>query len=69
METCFSRIIHPTMKQKMVQEWIDEHNKFKVLTWLPKFPHLNPIQYFWDVLDKQVPSVEAWMGLGFLNDY
>ena len=44
----------------MVQEWFEEqNNKFKVLTWPPHFPDLNPIEHLWDVLDKQVRSMEA----------
>ncbi|KAM8934144.1 chemerin-like receptor 2 [Pelodytes ibericus] len=38
----------------MVLEWFDEHNEFKVLTWPPNSPDLNPIEHHWDVLDKQV---------------
>ncbi|KAK3525325.1 hypothetical protein QTP86_029840, partial [Hemibagrus guttatus] len=50
----------PCHKEKMVQEWFDEHNnQFEVLTPPPNSPDLNPIQYLWDVLDKQVQSMEA----------
>ncbi|KAK3566489.1 hypothetical protein QTP86_034054 [Hemibagrus guttatus] len=31
----------PCHKAKMVQEWFDEHNKFKVLTWPPNSPELQ----------------------------
>ncbi|MCI4391499.1 hypothetical protein PGIGA_G00135220 [Pangasianodon gigas] len=42
------------------QEWIEEHdNEFKVLTWPPNSPDLNLIKYLWDVLNKQVRSMEA----------
>ena len=45
---------------KMVQEWFEEHNnEFGVLTWPPNSPGLNPIKHLWDVLDKQVRSMEA----------
>ncbi|KAK3530022.1 hypothetical protein QTP86_009926 [Hemibagrus guttatus] len=48
----------PCYKAEMVQEWFDDHNnQFEVLT--PNSPDLNSIQYLWDVLDKQVPSMEA----------
>ncbi|KAK3552217.1 hypothetical protein QTP86_005984 [Hemibagrus guttatus] len=47
-------------KAKMVQEWFDEHkNHFEVLAWPPNSPDLNPIQHLWDVLNKQVRSMEA----------
>ncbi|KAK3535233.1 hypothetical protein QTP70_005025 [Hemibagrus guttatus] len=50
----------PCHKAKMVQEWFDEHNnQFEVLTWPPNSPDLNPTQLLWDVLDKQVRSMEA----------
>ncbi|KAK3564521.1 hypothetical protein QTP86_022875, partial [Hemibagrus guttatus] len=45
---------------KTVQEWFDEHNnEFEVLTWPPNSPDLNPVEYLWDVLDKQIRSMEA----------
>ncbi|KAK3527676.1 hypothetical protein QTP86_033571 [Hemibagrus guttatus] len=45
---------------KMIQEWFDEHNnQFKVLTWPPNSPDLNPIEHLWDVPDKQVLSMEV----------
>ncbi|KAK3520813.1 hypothetical protein QTP70_032379, partial [Hemibagrus guttatus] len=31
----------------------------EVLTWPPNSPDLNPIEHLWDVLDKQVQSLEA----------
>uniref|UniRef100_A0A8P4K6M0 Transposable element Tc1 transposase n=1 Tax=Dicentrarchus labrax TaxID=13489 RepID=A0A8P4K6M0_DICLA len=50
----------PCHKAKMVQEWFVEHNnEFKVLTWPPDSPDLNPMEHLWDVLDKQVRSMEA----------
>ncbi|XP_066556920.1 uncharacterized protein sergef isoform X2 [Amia ocellicauda] len=35
------------------------NHEFKVLTWPPNSPDLNPIEHLWDVLDKQVRSMEA----------
>ncbi|KAK3537253.1 hypothetical protein QTP70_005482 [Hemibagrus guttatus] len=50
----------PCHKAEMVQEWFDEHNnQFEVLTPPPNSPDLNPTQHLWDVLDKQVRSMEA----------
>ncbi|KAK3512081.1 hypothetical protein QTP70_030362, partial [Hemibagrus guttatus] len=47
-------------KAKMFQEWFDEHNsEFEVLTWSSNPPDSNPIEHLWDVLDKQVRSMEA----------
>ncbi|KAK3513322.1 hypothetical protein QTP70_012374 [Hemibagrus guttatus] len=50
----------PCHKAEMVQEWFDDHNnQFEELTPPPNSPGLNPVQRLWDVLDKQVPSMEA----------
>ncbi|KAK3531066.1 hypothetical protein QTP70_009444, partial [Hemibagrus guttatus] len=50
----------PCHKAEMVQEWFDDHNnQFEVLTPPPNSPDLNPIQHLWDVLDKQVRSMET----------
>ncbi|KAK3560207.1 hypothetical protein QTP86_000776, partial [Hemibagrus guttatus] len=50
----------PCHKAEMVQEWFDDHNnQFEVLTPPPNSPDLNPIQLLWDVLDKQVRSMQA----------
>ncbi|KAK3538082.1 hypothetical protein QTP70_028642 [Hemibagrus guttatus] len=47
-------------KAEMVQEWFDDHNnQFEVLTPPPNSPDLNSIQLLWDVLDKQVRSMES----------
>ena len=42
-----------------MQEWFEEHNEFELLTWPPNSPDFNSIKYLWDVLDKQVRSMEA----------
>ncbi|KAK3553900.1 hypothetical protein QTP70_012922 [Hemibagrus guttatus] len=56
----FQRDNAPCHKAKMLQEWFDEHNnEFEELTPPPNSPDLNPIERLWDVLDKQVPSMEA----------
>ncbi|KAL0201441.1 hypothetical protein M9458_004628, partial [Cirrhinus mrigala] len=33
--------------------------EFEVLTWPPNSPDLNPIEHQWDVLNKQIQSMEA----------
>lgn len=38
---------------------LEEHNKFQALTCPPNSPNLNPIEHLWDLLDKQVRSMEA----------
>ncbi|KAK3518727.1 hypothetical protein QTP70_009665 [Hemibagrus guttatus] len=50
----------PCHTAKMVQEWFEDHDKeFKVLTWPPNSPDLNPIEHLWDALDTQVRSMKA----------
>ncbi|KAJ8417445.1 hypothetical protein AAFF_G00286720 [Aldrovandia affinis] len=50
----------PCHTAKIVKEWFEGHDKeFKVLTWPPNSPDLNPIDHLWNVLDKQVQSMEA----------
>ena len=45
-------------KANMVQEWFEEQTSLS-LTCPPNFPDLNPIEHLWNVLDKQVQSMEA----------
>ncbi len=50
----------PCHTAKIVQEWFEEHYKeLKVLTWPPNSPELNLIEHLWDVLEKQVRSMQA----------
>ena len=50
----------PCHKAKMVQESFEEpNNEFEVLAWPPNSLDLNPVEHLWDVLDKQVQSMEA----------
>ncbi|MCI4388573.1 hypothetical protein PGIGA_G00087550 [Pangasianodon gigas] len=50
----------PCHSAKIVQAWFEEHDKeFRVLTWPPNYPDVNLIDHLWDVLDKQVWSMEA----------
>ncbi|MCI4387329.1 hypothetical protein PGIGA_G00072870 [Pangasianodon gigas] len=50
----------PCHTAKIVQVWFEHHDReFKVLTWSPNSPDLNLIEHLWDVLDKQVRSMEA----------
>ena len=47
-------------KAKMVQERFEEHNyEFEGLTWPPSSPDVIPTGHLWDVLYKQVRSMEA----------
>jgi len=44
----------------LFQEWFEEHNKgFEELPWPPNYPDLNPTEHLRDVLDQQIPSMEA----------
>ena len=40
--------------------WFEEHNsKVEVLTWPKNSPDLSPVKHLWDVVDKQVQSMEG----------
>ncbi len=47
----------PCHTAETVQEWFDEHEEFKVLTWPLNSPDLNPIEHLWDVLGKHARSM------------
>lgn len=50
----------PCHPAKMLQEGFEEHNKeFKLLIWPLNLPVLNPIAHLWEILAKQVQSMEA----------
>lgn len=41
-------------------EWSEGHEKeLKVLTWPSNFQDPNPIEHPWDVVDKQVQTIDA----------
>lgn len=42
---------------QIVKEWLKEHEKsFSYKDWPPQSPGLNPIENFWDELEKTLPS-------------
>lgn len=50
----FSRMKLPAALANILQEWFVKHVKeFKVLTWSPNSPDLNPIEHPRDVREKQ----------------
>lgn len=43
----------PTTEKKFDQGWFEEHrSEFKVLTWRPDSPDVNPSEHLCDVQDK-----------------
>lgn len=42
-----------------VAQWFEEHNESEVLCWPLNSPELNLINHVWDVVDKQVRSMEV----------
>lgn len=50
----------PCRTEETVLEWFEEHDdEFRVSTWPRDSPDLNPLGHLWDVLEKQVQSLEA----------
>ncbi|GFW43910.1 transposable element Tcb2 transposase [Trichonephila clavipes] len=42
-------------KSRLATGWLDDHSSdFSVISWPPRSPDLNPIQYLWNVLEKGV---------------
>ncbi|MCI4389581.1 hypothetical protein PGIGA_G00099830 [Pangasianodon gigas] len=58
--TTYLNIAADQVHRFMATEWFEEYDQeFKVLTWPPDSPDLNPVEHLWDMLDKQVRSMEA----------
>ncbi|GBN69439.1 hypothetical protein AVEN_227945-1 [Araneus ventricosus] len=44
-----------TAHRSRLAAWLNEHSSdFSIMNWPPRSPDLNPIEHFWDVLEKGV---------------
>ncbi len=47
--------MHHVHKAQIILDWFLEHdNEFNLLKWLPQSPDLNPIEHFWDVVEREI---------------
>ncbi|GFU35881.1 transposable element Tcb1 transposase [Trichonephila clavipes] len=45
----------PCQKSKIVLEWFQEHDaEFQLMSWSPNSSDINPIEYIWDVMGRQL---------------
>ncbi len=45
----------PCHKAQIISDWFLEHdNEFTLLKWPPQSPDLNPIEHFWDVVERDI---------------
>ncbi len=51
----FQQEIAPCHKAQIILDWFLEHDKeFTLLKWPPQSPDLNPIEHFWDVVEREI---------------
>ncbi len=45
---------------QIISDWFLEHdNEFTFLKWPPQSPDLNPIEHFWDVVEREIHIMDA----------
>ncbi len=50
-----SRVMILINEAQIISDWFLEHdNEFTLLKWPPQSPDLNPIEYFWDVVEREI---------------
>jgi len=56
-----SRIMHHVTKLESFQIvfFFEHDNEFTVLKWLPQLPDLNPIEYLWDVVERELHALDV----------
>ncbi len=55
----FSRI-KQRYKTQIISDWFLEHdNEVTLLKWPPQSPDLNPIEHFWDVVEREIHIMDA----------
>ncbi len=47
-------------KAQIISDWFLEHdNEFTLLKWSPQSPDLNPIEYLWDVVEREIHIMDV----------
>ena len=60
LDQSISKITSLVGSSRYAVEWFEKHDKeFKVLSWPPNSTDLNPIEHLWDLLEKQIQSMET----------
>ncbi len=50
----------PCHKAQIISDWFLEHdNEFTLLKWPPQSPDLNPIEHFWDVVEREIHIMDV----------
>ncbi len=50
----------PCHKAQIISDWFLEHgNEFTLLKWPPQSPDLNPIEYLWDVVEREIQIMDV----------
>jgi len=50
----------PCHKAQIISNWFLEHNnELTVLKWSPQSPDLNPIEHLWDVMERELRSLDV----------
>ncbi len=50
----------PCNKAQIISDWFLEHdNEFTLLKWPPQSPDLNPIEHFWDVVEREIRIMDV----------
>ncbi len=50
----------PCHKAQIISDWFLEHdNEFTLLKWPPQSPDLNPIEHFWDVMEREIHIMDV----------
>ncbi len=50
----------PCHKAQIISDWFIEHdNEFNLLKWSPQSPDLNPIEHFWDVVEREIHIMDV----------
>lgn len=47
-------------KPQIISDWfLEHHNEFTILKWLPQSPVLNPVELLWDVANQETHIMDV----------